>query len=63
MERGGTGTIGASFFSCEARCAKADLAGRYSWLRDSSFSVYALLRLGFTEEADRASVFRVWRLG
>lgn len=26
---------------------------RYSWLRDSSFSVYALLRLGFTEEADR----------
>ncbi|SCV71134.1 BQ2448_2722 [Microbotryum intermedium] len=26
---------------------------RYSWLRDSAFSVYALLRLGFTEEADR----------
>ncbi|KAI5477974.1 glycoside hydrolase family 15 protein, partial [Pseudohyphozyma bogoriensis] len=26
---------------------------RYSWLRDSSFSVYALLRLGFTEEADQ----------
>lgn len=25
---------------------------RYSWLRDSAFSVYALLRLGFTEEAD-----------
>ncbi|KAM0787591.1 hypothetical protein ACM66B_003660 [Microbotryomycetes sp. NB124-2] len=26
---------------------------RYSWLRDSAFSVYALLRLGFTEEADQ----------
>jgi GH15 family glucan-1,4-alpha-glucosidase len=25
---------------------------RYSWLRDSAFTVYALLRLGFTEEAD-----------
>lgn len=25
---------------------------RYSWLRDSSFSVYALLRLGFKKEAD-----------
>ncbi|KAL8279392.1 hypothetical protein RQP46_008204 [Phenoliferia psychrophenolica] len=25
---------------------------RYSWLRDSSFSIYALLRLGFTAEAD-----------
>lgn len=27
---------------------------RFSWLRDSSFSIYALLRLGFTEEADRS---------
>lgn len=26
---------------------------RYSWLRDSSFSVYALLRMGFTQEADQ----------
>lgn len=25
----------------------------YSWLRDSSFSVYALMRVGLTEEADR----------
>lgn len=25
---------------------------RYAWIRDSSFTVYALLRLGFTEEAD-----------
>lgn len=25
---------------------------RYSWLRDSAFTVYALLRLGFTDEAD-----------
>ena len=25
---------------------------RYSWIRDSSFTVYILLRLGFTEEAD-----------
>ena len=26
---------------------------RYSWIRDSSFTVYALLRIGFTDEADR----------
>ncbi|CEQ40217.1 SPOSA6832_01813, partial [Sporobolomyces salmonicolor] len=26
---------------------------RFSWLRDSAFTVYALLRLGFTEEADQ----------
>jgi hypothetical protein len=25
---------------------------RYSWLRDSSFSIYALIRLGFVDEAD-----------
>ena len=25
---------------------------RYSWVRDSSFTIYILLRLGFTEEAD-----------
>ncbi|GAA5981841.1 hypothetical protein JCM10908_004632 [Rhodotorula pacifica] len=25
---------------------------RYAWIRDASFTVYALLRLGFTEEAD-----------
>src|SRR6476659_3580352 len=24
---------------------------RYTWVRDASFSVYALLKLGFTEEA------------
>lgn len=34
---------------------------RYSWLRDSSFSVYALLRLGFTEEADRKfMIVKAW---
>lgn len=27
---------------------------RFTWLRDSSFSLYALLRLGFTHEAERA---------
>lgn len=25
---------------------------RYSWIRDSSFTLYALIRLGFTEEAN-----------
>jgi GH15 family glucan-1,4-alpha-glucosidase len=25
---------------------------RFSWVRDSSFTIYILLRLGFTEEAD-----------
>jgi GH15 family glucan-1,4-alpha-glucosidase len=26
---------------------------RYTWIRDSAFTIYALLRLGYTEEADR----------
>jgi GH15 family glucan-1,4-alpha-glucosidase len=26
---------------------------RYTWIRDASFTVYGLLRIGFTEEADR----------
>ena len=30
---------------------------RYTWLRDSSFSLYALMRLGYLEEASR---FRFW---
>jgi GH15 family glucan-1,4-alpha-glucosidase len=30
---------------------------RYTWIRDASFSVYALLSLGFTDEAQR---FLVW---
>ena len=30
---------------------------RYTWIRDASFSIYALLRLGFTEEA---SAFMQW---
>jgi len=25
---------------------------RYSWVRDSAFTIYAFIRLGFTEEAD-----------
>ena len=24
---------------------------RYTWIRDASFTVYAMIRLGFTEEA------------
>jgi GH15 family glucan-1,4-alpha-glucosidase len=28
---------------------------RYTWVRDASFSVHALLRLGFTDEADQFS--------
>jgi len=30
---------------------------RYSWIRDSSFTLYALIRLGFTEEANGAYHF------
>ena len=30
---------------------------RYTWIRDGSFSIYALLGLGFTEEAE---AFTVW---
>ena len=30
---------------------------RYTWIRDASFTLYALLRIGFTEEATR---FRDW---
>jgi len=30
---------------------------RYTWIRDASFSLYALLRLGFTEEAE---AFMAW---
>jgi GH15 family glucan-1,4-alpha-glucosidase len=33
---------------------------RYSWMRDAAFSVYALLRLGFTEEA---GAFMSWLEG
>jgi GH15 family glucan-1,4-alpha-glucosidase len=25
---------------------------RYTWIRDAAFSLYALLRLGFTQEAE-----------
>ncbi|HUA85444.1 MAG TPA: glycoside hydrolase family 15 protein [Bryobacteraceae bacterium] len=30
---------------------------RYTWIRDSSFTIYALLRIGFTEEASRFMAF------
>ncbi len=30
---------------------------RYTWLRDSSFTVFALLRLGFTQEATKFAAF------
>ncbi|MCF3933008.1 glycoside hydrolase family 15 protein [Acuticoccus sp. M5D2P5] len=30
---------------------------RYSWLRDSAFTIYSLVRLGFTEEATRFADF------
>jgi len=33
---------------------------RYTWIRDAAFSVYALLRLGFTEEAE---AFMGWLVG
>jgi len=33
---------------------------RYTWIRDAAFSLYALLRLGFTEEAE---AFMAWLTG
>jgi GH15 family glucan-1,4-alpha-glucosidase len=30
---------------------------RYSWVRDSAFTIYAFIRLGFTEEADNFMKF------
>lgn len=35
---------------------------RYTWCRDSSFSVFALIRLGFTEEANAYMDFILDRL-
>lgn len=35
---------------------------RYSWIRDSSFTIYILLRVGFTEEADAYMSFITDRL-
>ena len=47
-----------------ATCSLPEIIGgernwdyRYTWLRDAAFTVYALLRIGFTEEAAR---FRSW---
>jgi GH15 family glucan-1,4-alpha-glucosidase len=36
---------------------------RYTWLRDASFSLYALIRLGFTEEAESFIHWLKGRLG
>ncbi|GAA5849432.1 hypothetical protein JCM8547_000448 [Rhodosporidiobolus lusitaniae] len=33
---------------------------RFAWMRDSAFTIYAFLRLGFTEEADQ---YREWLAG
>ena len=30
---------------------------RFSWVRDSSFTIYILLRMGFTDEADAYMAF------
>ena len=30
---------------------------RYSWVRDSAFTIYAFIRLGFTDEADNFMKF------
>lgn len=35
---------------------------RYTWCRDSSFSIFALIRLGFTEEANSYMDFILDRL-
>ena len=35
---------------------------RFSWIRDSSFTLYALIRLGFTEEASAYTEFIFDRL-
>ncbi|KAK4705655.1 hypothetical protein P7C70_g539, partial [Phenoliferia sp. Uapishka_3] len=44
--------FGLPFPSDADTSADSPSPSRYSWLRDSSFSIYALLRLGFTAEAD-----------
>lgn len=35
---------------------------RFTWVRDSSFTLYALIRLGFTEEANAYTEFILSRL-
>lgn len=35
---------------------------RFTWVRDTSFTIYALIRLGFTEEADAFVNFILERL-
>ena len=46
-----------TFFSFFYECRRPDAARsnwdyRFSWVRDSSFTIYILLRLGFSEEAN-----------
>jgi GH15 family glucan-1,4-alpha-glucosidase len=35
---------------------------RYTWVRDSSFTLYAFIRLGFTDEANAFMAFILERL-
>lgn len=54
----GTGTTGDAQTRASSNKRRTDSGKRrYSWLRDSSFSIYALLRLGFTAEADGQQSF------
>ena len=34
---------------------------RYTWIRDSSFTLYGLMRLGYTDEAARLHALGRWR--
>ena len=36
----------------DSKIARRNWDYRFSWIRDSSFTIYILLRMGFTEEAD-----------
>ena len=51
MSKLGTTSLPASVGGCR----NFDL--RYTWIRDASFTLYALLRIGFTSEAEQFMVF------
>lgn len=44
-------------FACKAIGGERNWDYRYIWIRDSSFTIYAFLKLGFTEEASKYMSF------
>ncbi|TRX76654.1 glycoside hydrolase family 15 protein [Pseudomonas mangiferae] len=50
--RDGAILAAATFGLPEARGGERNWDYRYTWIRDASFTVYAFMRLGFTEEAN-----------